>query len=100
MNDEMTWKAAMSSEIFREYAKNEVGKMQVEAEQKEEEFKKIERDKSDILDQLKEFENQVRSSSKKLAVFKALQNKFATDIDYASKVNKSFVDAVMMLDLS
>jgi len=97
---DMDWKAAMDSEIFREYAKNEIAKMANEAQQKREEEKNVEEDKLDILEKFKEFEHEVRSSPKKLAIFKVLQDKFAADADYTSKVKKSFVDAVMMLDLS
>lgn len=97
---DMDWKAAMDSEVFREYARNEITRMRAEAQQKQEEAQQAEEDELNIMDKFKEFERQVRSSPKKLAVFKALQDKFATDADYAAKVKKSFVDAVMMLDLS
>lgn len=97
---DMNWKAAMDSEVFREYAKSEITRMKVEAEAEQAAKQNDEEDELNVLEQFKEFENQVKSSPKKTAVFKALQGKFATDAEYAAKVKKSFVDAVMMLDLS
>lgn len=96
----MDWKAAMDSEVFREYARSEIAKQMKLAVQQEQQKIDDEDDKLNILDKFKEFERQVRSSPKKMAIFKALQDKFATDVDYTSRVKKSFVDAVMMLDLS
>lgn len=96
----MNWKAAMDSEVFREYAKSEISKMKVQAAEEQIAKQNADEDELSVLEQFKKFENEVRSSPKKMAVFKALQGKFATDLDYAAKVKKSFVDAVMMLDLS
>ncbi len=97
---DMDWKAAMDSEVFREYARNEIVKQMKLTAQQEQQKADEEEDKLNILDKFKEFERQVRSSPKKMAIFKALQDKFATDADYTVTVKKSFVDAVMMLDLS
>lgn len=97
---DMDWKAAMSSEIFREYAKNEVTNMQTLAQQSQAAQKNIEEDEFNALKEFEEFERSVRSSPKKMAVFRALQNKFAVDAEYTAKVKTSFVNAVMMLDLS
>jgi hypothetical protein len=94
---DMDWKAAMNSEVFREYFQNEVARINREAQEKQQ---VTEEDELNVLEQFKEFERQIRSSPKKLAVFRALQNKLATDLEYAAKVKTSFVDAVMMLDLS
>jgi flagellar motor switch protein FliG len=94
---DMDWKAAMSSEVFREYFQNEVARINREAQNKQQ---VTEEDELNVLEQFKEFERQIRSSPKKLAVFRALQNKLATDLEYAAKVKTSFVNAVMMLDLS
>lgn len=94
---DMDWKAAMSSEVFREYFQNEVARINREAQNKQQ---VTEEDELNVLEQFKEFERQIRSSPKKLAVFRALQNKLATDLEYAAKVKTSFVDAVMMLDLA
>lgn len=99
---DMDWKAAMDSEVFREYAKNEIYKMQVKAQQvqQQQNVDNDEQEKLRTLEQFKALELEVRASPKKLAVFRALQNKFATDPEYTSRVKVSFVNAVMMLDLS
>lgn len=94
---DMDWKAAMSSEVFREYFQNEVVRINREAQNKQQ---VTEEDELNVLEQFKEFERQIRSSPKKLTIFRALQNKLATDLEYAAKVKTSFVDAVMMLDLA
>jgi hypothetical protein len=93
----MNWKAAMNSEVFREYAQMEIQKMALEQQSGK---NNVEEDELNVLEGFKEFEKQVRSSPKKLSIFRALQNKFATDLDYAAKTKASFVEAVMMLDLS
>ena len=87
-------------EVEEEVEETEDEESESDDSQQEQQKVEDEEDKSDILDKFKEFERQVRSSPKKMAIFKALQDKFATDADYASTVKKSFVDAVMMLDLS
>ncbi len=97
---DMDWKAAMNSEVFREYFQSEVARINRQAQENRIEAEHADENQLNILEQFKEFERQIRSSPKKLAVFKALQNKLATDFEYASKVKKSFVDAVMMLDLT
>lgn len=98
---DMDWKAAMNSEVFREYARNEITEMQIKAQEKQQQvIEENDQEGLNVLEQFKEFERQVRSSPKKLAIFRALQNKFATDSEYTSQVKVSFVNAVMMLDLS
>lgn len=82
---------AMNSEVFREYAKNEIAKIATE--------KEAEEDLSASLEEFTKFQNEVLASPYKLKVFKALQEKFASDPEYTSKVKKVFVDAVMLLDL-
>ena len=92
-------KALMSSEIFCEYLKNELLKQAAETEQLKVQAEKDEENKLENLERLSDLENKIKSSPKKLAAFKALQYKFATDPDYTAKVKKSFVDSIMMLDL-
>ena len=93
MNDDMTWKAAISSEIFREYLKNELMKSASSEEVSPEE------EKDALIQEFEKFQEAVKASPNKVKVFKALQHKFATDPEYTAKVKKSFVDAVMLLDL-
>ena len=77
-----------SSEVFQEYLaiqnKNDL-KNQV--------------NKDEVLISFAEFEESVKKDPKKLKVFRALQDKFANDLEYREKVNPSFVDGVMMLNL-
>lgn len=89
--DDMNWKSAMSSEIFREYVQNELAK---EASQPS--------PQAELEDSFKLFqqvEAQIKQSPKAKQAYKVLQQKFATDDNYRMKTNKSFVDAVMMLNL-
>lgn len=86
------WAAAMSSEIFREYLKQEIVKeayvMQpepVDAEQ--------------VINDLQEFERKVRETPHLKAAFKQLQNKFANDAAYRNRVNPKFVQGVLLLNL-
>jgi len=80
----------LHSEVFKEYVKNEL--------LKQSQNKNID-DELETLEAFKKFESDIKSDPSKLKVFKILQNKFATDEVYASKTKKTFVDAVMMLDL-
>lgn len=84
----MDWKAAMDSEVFRIYAEQALNKVQPVD------------DPVQTLEAFKALEKEIRSTKHKKAIFMALQEKFASDPDYADKVQKSFVDAVMLLDLS
>ena len=89
---DMDWSAAMSSEIFREYVKNETTRMETEKQAQ----LKTNAEDDNILE---EFERELRSSPKKLATFRALQKKFAMDPEYAERCKPEFVTAVMMLNL-
>lgn len=93
---DMDWEAAMDSEIFRIYAKNELIK------QAQETTKKLQVEPEDaekILEAFVKFEQDIKTNPTKLKVFQALQNKFASDPEYTAKVKKSFVEAVMLLNL-
>lgn len=96
---DMDWLAAMDSEIFREYAKNELVKMKAEAQQVADQAGHSEEEEARVLEEFEEFEKAVRASPKKLATFRILKEKFTTDPDYTSKVKSDFVNAVMMLNL-
>lgn len=85
------WAAAMNSEIFREYLKNELHK---EAQAPKPSTKE------QLISELDDFERTVRSNPKMLHAFKVLQKKFASDQDYADQVDPAFVAGVLMLDLS
>lgn len=97
--DDMDYKAAMNSEIFREYAKIEKSRMQKEAYEKEK-AKELEAENDfKMMEQFAAMELEIKDSPKKLLAFKALKEKFATDQEYTKKVNPLFVQAVMMLNL-
>lgn len=91
---DMDWAAAMDSEIFREYARSESLRMRVEASQA-----KQAEDTFETLQQFEAFEAEIKSSPEKLAVFRALRDKIASDPDYADQINPAFLDAMMMLNL-
>jgi len=88
------WNAAMDSEVFREYLKAE---LQKEAMPKPEP-QPI--DKAQVLEEFVEFEKKVLSTPKMKMAFMALQQKFRTDPEYTAKVDPSFVEGVMLLNLS
>lgn len=103
MTDRMDWAAAMNSEVFRIYAENELQKIQSEQQTKKLAAKcALETEDEDVINALEsfeQFERQVKASPTKLRVFRALQEKFASDAEYTAGVKKSFVDAVMLLNL-
>lgn len=86
------WDAATSSEIFREYVKNELVKEAYVVP-------KPPVDETQVLEQFEEFQNYVNSSPKLRVAFRKLQEKFANDPVYRSKVNPKFADGVMLLNL-
>ena len=89
---DMNWKAAMSSEIFREYLKNELAK-----EASMPSIPKLNEDQ--VLNELEEFQTKVKNDPYLKSAFLKLQQKFATDPVYRSKTNAKFVEGVMLLDL-
>lgn len=97
---DMDWKAAMNSEIFREYAAIE---LQKQAAQKQAESLKVDHldddTTSELMEQFKQLEAEVSASPLKKKAFRALQLKFASDPVYTDKVDPLFVEAVMMMDL-
>lgn len=88
----MDWKAAMSSEIFREYVKNELIK---EANT----LPPPTVDEEQVLNELEQFQAKVITDPYLRQAFKQLQTKFANDPIYRNKVNADFVKGVMSLDL-
>lgn len=92
MVDAQDWKAAISSEVFREYLKNELTK--------EAQMANVPSIDSDaIVEQFHNFQAQVNQDPKLLKAFQVLQKKFAQDEVYRNKTNPIFVEAVMMLEL-
>jgi hypothetical protein len=92
-NIDTDWNAACSSEIFREYVKNELIK-EANAPQPAPLASA-----DDALVEFEQFENRVRSDPKLFAAFKALQQKFANDPAYRNKTDSKFVEGVLLLNL-
>jgi hypothetical protein len=84
------WDAAMSSEIFREYAGAELHKMAVEPIV----------DNRQVLEEFEKFEQKICQSPQLKTAFKALQHKFITDPAYTEKVDPKFVEGVLLLNLN
>jgi hypothetical protein len=95
MGNVMDWKAAMSSEIFREFVKNELQKEASEAR----DSVTIEANKEKVMDGFLEFQDRVQSNPKLKRAFSAWQKRFASDSEYRSKFNPDFVNGVMALFL-
>ena len=86
------WSAALSSEVFRIFAENELRK---DAE-KEEIVKKSE---ANIVDAFEQFQKSVNASPKLRGIFKKLQHDFMTNPDVVSKTDPKFVEGVLLLDI-
>lgn len=94
------WNAAMSSEIFREYVKNELIKETQQKEQQKalkESKKNIDQDK--VIAEYHKLSEKIRRSPQLKMAFKALKDRFNSDHIYRAKSNPDFVNGVMMLFL-
>ena len=99
--DHMDWKAATDSEIFREFAKNELLK-EAKAEEQDKLAKANEPGNEELIRQFYALEEKVNGSPKLLASFRAFKSKIMSDFAYLKKAeasNKLLVEAVMMMDL-
>ncbi len=94
--DYMDWKAAMSSEIFREYVKIEMEKERIKKEAKVEEI-----DKDAILKQFFEVEKMIISNPQIKTAFKTLRDQLMAHPEYieSKKIDKKFAEAIMLFDL-
>lgn len=99
MVDKMDWAAAMDSEIFREYMKNELTKQAANKAAQAEAELQAEEEEMTAMEALQTFERDLRASPHKLATFRALKQKFLTDPEYTRKVQPAFVRGVLLLDL-
>lgn len=93
--DDMDLRALANSEIFKEYASNELKKNAINEKSPEE----IEFNELKALNDFEEFQKNVNSSKKKKEIFKNLQILFQTNEKYASTIDKGFVDVVLLLDI-
>jgi len=117
MVDEMDWKAAMSSEIFREFVSNELKK---EAAQDEENIRLIRQHAADQIrkeasdkqalesevqaralahEQFDAFEKAVKASPAMLAKFKQVKATLLSRPDLIEKVDPTFIKGIMMMEL-
>lgn len=97
MNED--WKAALSSEIFREYLKNELAKEAQETQQKSLAKKEAKKNKKKTLKQFEELSERIKRDPQLKFAFKTLKEKFYTDPEYRAKTDPNFVNGVMMLFL-
>lgn len=93
--DDMTWKSAMNSDIFRSYVQQE----QIKAQANIKTAEQIEQENLDIINNFEQFQDKVNSSLKLKYNFQKLQQLFLTNEKYASTVDPLFVEAVLLLKL-
>ncbi len=93
--DDMNWRSAMDSEIFRGYLAAELQKQAANKKTAEQ----IADEELNVLSQFDEFQLKVNSSKKQKAVFKHLQEVFQTNEKYASTVDPKFVELVLLLNI-
>lgn len=103
MIDEMDWKAAMNSEIFREYVSNELNReAQEKAERPQKEataLKKEMEHREKVLDAFADFEKELKSKPLLLNKFKQARQILLNNPEIADKTDPKFIDGIMMLDL-
>jgi hypothetical protein len=117
MVDEMDWKAAMNSEVFRTFVANELKK---EADAEAQDIKLIrefvanqirseasaikEADaeinaKNEVFSAFDEFEAKIKKSPELLQKFKMAKKALISNPDLIQKVDEKFVNGIMMMDL-
>lgn len=103
MVDEMTWKACMSSEIFREYLTSELDREAeelriAEAAKKEELERKIDED-HETWQKLAEFRKKIAASPALKAKLRQAKAYLAEHPEMVEKVDAGFVRGLKLLDL-
>lgn len=91
MADKMDWAAAMSSEVFRTYAQNEL--------LKETQITTDSVSASDAMDNFEGLQKRVSASPKLRGAFKKLQQLFTSNPEYTAKVDPNFVEGVLLLNV-
>lgn len=92
---DMDFKSLMNSEVFREYAGNELRKEAMNKKTTEQ----VAQESLDVLNSFEDFQLKVNSSKKQKAAFKHLQNLFQTNEKYAATVDPGFVELVLLLNI-
>lgn len=93
------WAAAMDSEVFRGYMRNELEKQAANAKASVEKFEADLDAELIAMRDLEEFEKKVKASPKLLATFRKLQEEFLTNEDIVKQADPKFVSGVLMLNL-
>lgn len=99
--DDMTWKAAMDSEIFREFVKNEASKVRSEliAQKKiENKLAELKDDEPNYYDMLDQLESTIRANPALFEHFKQAR-KALQDPEIIKTADPDFIKGMMMLDL-
>lgn len=102
MVDDQDWKAAISSEVFRNYVAIQLNEEAIKEAKKETEEQTLERQVNDmdhVLTAMDDFENKIKSSPQLLAKFKAAKMALLTHPELIDKVDSNFVKGIMMLNL-
>lgn len=103
MVDEMTWKACMSSEIFREYLDGELRKdAELERTKHIRAFEDLERKVSEdesVWAQFNEFQQKVSTDSELLNKLKLAKTAILEHPELVEKVDKNFLHGLSLLDL-
>lgn len=97
MYSDEDWKAALSSEIFRNYLSGEMRKM---ANSMANPISDPQPDLVKLENAFKELEIKIKASTKLTQAFRRLQETFKTNADYTQKVDPAFVKGVLALDLT
>lgn len=82
------WEAMMNSIVFKEYVKNELKNTSHKTASTK-----------NYLEDFINFENKIKENAELKKYFQNMKNKIASDLSFASKLDKKFVNAIMMLDL-
>lgn len=102
MNNDQDLKALMSSEVFRNYLSLELereAKAQVPSQEAIKIAQRKAKETSEIIKAFAEFETQVKENFLLKEAFVKMKNEITSNPDFARKLDKKFVNAIMMLDL-
>lgn len=89
------WSAALSSEVFRNFAASELAKEKSNIKTAEE----LEIEKEKAIEEFEAFQKKVNASPKLKKTFKTLQVHFLTNAELVEKTDDKFVEAVLLLDI-
>lgn len=97
------WAAAMDSEIFREYLRNETPKLAVEKENEiKKQAAKVENQvdaELEVYAELDSFEKKIKESPELLNKFREVKAKLMENPEIMKQADPAFVEGILMLDL-